>query len=161
VRPDTAGVASPATIDPSLGVKDDLYGAILVTDRVSPPTEEDNRAARTFINKLKRGWVSKAADYLVRRGKHYLWWEAAKSIFDDYLDEFESRPPTLYCIMGHTHVPDTAETRRDGVKCVYFNSGTWTGAGSRPRDRQHATYLDVRQDGKVWIQDWIHSPYLK
>jgi len=91
--------------------------------------------------------------------KHYLWWEAAKDVFEGYLAQVTVERPLVCCIMGHTHVPDTAEAEIKGKHCVYFNSGTWLGSGETVEDRQHATYLDVRETGKVWVQDWIRNPH--
>jgi predicted phosphodiesterase len=79
-------------------------------------------------------------------------------VLRQYLKEHEDNRPVIYCVMGHTHVPDTAEARISRRRCIYFNSGTWTGKGETVEDRQHATYLDVDEDGKVWVQDWIRNP---
>ena len=151
------GVASPATINLGPASGDNVYYAIRLTDVVAPPAPEDANAARRFIRNLKRGVVTKISESV----KHYLWWEAAKGIFEDYCAQPNVQTSVIYCVMGHTHVPDTGETTVDGNHCIYFNSGTWTGAGQNTEDRQHATYLDVRETGKVWIQDWIRDPYLE
>jgi len=145
------GVAAPTTVDLSRGVDNNVFGAIMVTDFVSPTPEAEKRTARSFLDRLKRGAVLKAGKAV----KHYLWWEAAKDIFADYLSATAPKPNTLYCVMGHTHVPDTGKTTVADVPCLYFNSGTWTCAGDTPTDRSYATYLDLRDTGEVWAQDWI------
>jgi len=144
------GVAPPTTVDLTRGVDNNVFGAIQVTDFESPTPEPEKRTARSFLDRLKRGAVLKAGKAL----KHYLWWEAAKDIFADYLAA-APKPKILYCVMGHTHVPDTGKITIADVPCLYFNSGTWTCAGDTPESRSYATYLDVRADGKVWAQDWI------
>jgi UDP-2,3-diacylglucosamine pyrophosphatase LpxH len=149
------GVASPATIGLGPQADDNVFYAIKLTDAVAPPADADVSAARRFINGLRRGVVTKVGESV----KHYLWWVAAKSVFEDYLKQDTVGRPVIYCVMGHTHVPDTADTRDQGKQCVYFNSGTWVGSGETVEDRQHATYLDVRDTGKVWIQDWIRNPH--
>jgi UDP-2,3-diacylglucosamine pyrophosphatase LpxH len=145
------GVAAPTTVDLSRGVENNVYGAIMVTAFESPTPEAEKKTARSFLDRLKRGAVLKAG----RAVKHYLWWEAAKDTFQGYLRGAAPKPKTLYCVMGHTHVPDTGETTVADVPCTYLNSGTWTCAGDTPEDRSYATYLDVRDTGKVWAQDWI------
>jgi UDP-2,3-diacylglucosamine pyrophosphatase LpxH len=150
------GVASPAVIGLGPGVENNIYYAIKVTDAVAPPPAAEVTAARQFIRGLRRGVVMKVG----KLAKHYLWWEAAKDLFGAYLGQATVERPLLYCIMGHTHVPDTAEVQIQGKHCVYFNSGTWVGSGETVEGRQHATYLDVRDTGKVWVQDWIRNPYL-
>jgi UDP-2,3-diacylglucosamine pyrophosphatase LpxH len=145
------GVAAPTTVDLSRGVENNIFGAILMTDFESPTPEDEKKTARSFLDRLKRGVVLKAGKAV----KHYLWWEAAQDIFKRYLAQGQLKPQTLYCVMGHTHVPDTGTTTANGVKCIYLNSGTWTCAGDTPKDRSYATYLDVRETGKVWAQDWI------
>ncbi|MFB3882517.1 MAG: metallophosphoesterase [Armatimonadota bacterium] len=156
------GVASPAMIGLGPQVDDNVFYAIKLTDAVSPPPATEVSAARAFIKGLRRGVVMKVGE----SAKHYLWWEAAKDVFDLYLGQVTVERPLIYCIMGHTHVPDTAEAEIGGKHCVYFNSGTWVGSGEAIEDRQHATYLDVdgrtdaNEKGKVWVQDWIRNPYL-
>ena len=156
------GVASPATIGLGPQVDDNVFYAIKMTDAVAPPAPAEVSVARQFIKGLRRGVVMKVGE----SAKHYLWWDAAKDVFADYLGQVTVERPLIYCIMGHTHVPDTAEAEIQGKHCVYFNSGTWVGSGEAVEDRQHATYLDVggRSDqterGKVWVQDWIRNPHL-
>ncbi len=145
------GVAAPTIVDLSRGVANNVYGAILTTEFESPTPEQEKRTARSFLNRLRHGVVLTAGKAV----KHYLWWEASKDIFEDYLEQAEIKPQTLYCVMGHTHVPDTGAVTVDSVPCIYFNSGTWTCSGDTPKDRSYATYLDVREDGKVWAQDWV------
>ena len=150
-----AGVASPATIGLGPQADNNVYYAIKLADTLAPPPEEAISSAGRFIRGLRRGVVTKVGESV----KHYLWWEAAKSVFEDYLHQDTADHPRVYCVMGHTHVPDTADTQVQGKQCVYFNSGTWVGSGETVEDRQHATYLDVRETGKVWVQDWIRNPY--
>jgi UDP-2,3-diacylglucosamine pyrophosphatase LpxH len=149
------GVASPATIGLGPQASDNVFYAIKLTDALAPTADADVSAARRFINGLRRGVVMRIGE----SAKHYLWWEAAKSVFEDYLKQDTVDRPMIYCVMGHTHVPDTADTQVQGKRCAYFNSGTWVGSGETVEDRQHATYLDVRETGKIWIQDWIRNPY--
>jgi len=148
------GVASPAAIGLGPQADNNVFYAIKLTDTLAPPAAAEVSAARRFIKGLRRGVVLKVGESV----KHYLWWEAAKGVFDDYLHQVTVERPLVYCIMGHTHVPDTAEMQAQGKECVYFNSGTWVGSGATVEDRQHATYLDVRETGKVWVQDWIRNP---
>ena len=150
-RIQTPGVAPPTTVDLNRGVGNNVFGAIMVTEMESPTPPKEKRIARSFLDRLKRGAVLKAGKAV----KHYLWWEAAKDIFQDYLSKPGPKPQTLYCVMGHTHVPDTGEITIADIPCTYLNSGTWTCAGDTPEDRSYATYLDIREDGKVWAQDWI------
>ncbi|MFB3882369.1 MAG: metallophosphoesterase [Armatimonadota bacterium] len=158
------GVAPPTTVDLSRGVENNVYGAIQVTDFESPTPEPEKRTARSFLDWLgtaeaarnlldwfRRRIVPKAA----KEVKHYLWWPAAQGIFRNYLSKPGPKPMTLYCVMGHTHVPDTGETTVADVPCTYLNSGTWTCAGDTPAARSYATYLDLRETGKLWAQDWI------
>jgi len=151
------GVASPATIGLGPQARDNVFYAIKLTDTLTPPAEADVSAARRFIRSLRRGVIMRVGESV----KHYLWWEAAKSVFEEYLAHATVERPVIYCLMGHTHVPDTADARIGAKHCIYFNSGTWTATGETVEDRQHATYLDVRETGKVWIQDWIRNPYLE
>jgi UDP-2,3-diacylglucosamine pyrophosphatase LpxH len=154
------GVASPAVIGLGPQVDDNVYYAIKVTDSVTPPPPAEVSAARRFIKGLRRGVVMKAG----KMAKQYLWWEAAKDVLGQYLAQVTIERPLIYCIMGHTHVPDEAEAGIYGRHCVYLNSGTWVGSGETVEDRQHATYLDVggrsaeTERGKVWVQDWIRNP---
>jgi UDP-2,3-diacylglucosamine pyrophosphatase LpxH len=150
-----AGVASPAAIGMSPETTENVYYAIKLADTTAPPSPEETSAARRFLQGLRRGIVKNVGGLV----KHHLWWEAAKDVFRDYLSQDTVDRPTIYCVMGHTHVPDTGETEMQGKRCLYFNSGTWTSAGEGVEDRQHATYLDVREDGKMWVQDWIRNPY--
>ena len=149
------GVVSPATINLGPASDNNVYYAIQLTNTVAPPAAPDVSSARRFLRNLKRGVVSAVADTV----KHHLWWEAAKEVFADYLKQQKVPRRTIYCVMGHTHVPDSAEIQLEGKRCLYLNSGTWTAGGESFEDRQHATYLDVREDGKVWVQDWIRNPY--
>lgn len=149
------GVAPPTTLDLSLRPDSNVYWAMRATNGLQPPTHQMKQSATAFLRKLKEGAFHRIADSV----KHYLWWEAAKHIFADYLKGARPKPKTVYSIMGHTHVPDTGTTRVRGVGCLYFNSGTWTCSGARPKDRSYATYLDLREDGVVWAQDWIWDRY--
>jgi len=151
------GVASPAVIGLGPQVDDNVFYAIKLTDAVAPPAPTEVSAARRFIRGLRRGVVMTVGKAV----KQYLWWEAAKDVFGDYLGQVAVERPVVYCIMGHTHVPDTGEAEIMGKQCVYFNSGTWVGSGETVEDRQHASYLDVRETGKVWVQDWIRNPHFE
>ena len=152
----TPGVESPALIGLETR-SDNIYYAIKVTDYEAPASKAEVAASRGWVARLRQGVIRR----LRRPVTHFIWWEAAKSVFEDYLRQHTDAPSTLYCIMGHTHVPDTGDERIDGRRCLYFNSGTWTGDGDQTEDRAHATYLDVDPEGKVWIQDWIRDPYPK
>ena len=150
-RREGPGVAPPTTVDLERGMDNNLYFAIRMAEVDSPTPEAEKKTAESFLKRLKRGAFLKAAKAL----KHYLWWEAAKDIFGDYLRQAQSKPQTLYCVMGHTHVPDWGEVTIDGVRCVYYNSVTWTCSGDTPEDRSYATYLYARDDGKMRVHDWV------
>ena len=62
--------------------------------------------------------------------------------------------PVLYQIYGHTHRADArdAEQLAGGVSGIYVNAGTWTD------EVDQGWYLDVDDNGKVWLQDWINEP---
>jgi UDP-2,3-diacylglucosamine pyrophosphatase LpxH len=148
------GVAPPTTVDLSLAPekqKNNVYWATRATSELLPATRQMRESAAAFLRKLRAGVFHKVADSV----KHYLWWPAAQDIFEHYFEQGQPKPQTLYCVMGHTHVPDTGETSVEGVLCIYFNSGAWTCAGEAPKDRSYATYLDLREDGRVWAQDWV------
>jgi len=149
------GVAPPSTLDLGLSPSGNSYEAMQVTNNLESPTHQMKQSTDAFFRKLAQGLVHKVADSV----KHYLWWEASKQIFGGYLSSSNPRPKTLYSLLGHTHVPDTGETKVGRVRCLYFNSGTWTCAGTRPKDRSYATYLDIRDTGTLWAQDWIWDRY--
>jgi UDP-2,3-diacylglucosamine pyrophosphatase LpxH len=151
-----AGVASPATIGLADEPQRNIYYGVQRTEKLAPPSLQDLNAARDFIQGLKHGVVAAVGMSV----KHVIWREAARSVFGDYLSQGTAERPVIYCIMGHTHVPDSQDWAIQGKQCIYLNSGTWVGSGDDLEDRQHATYLDVREDGKVWMQDWIRNPYL-
>ena len=150
-RREDPGVSPPSTVDLERGMDNNLYFAIRVAEVESPTPEAERKTAQRFLKRLKRNAFPKAAKAV----KHYLWWEAAKDTFSDYLKQTRSKPQTLYCVMGHTHVPDWGEITIAGVRCVYFNSVTWTCSGDTPEDRSYATYLYVRDDGKMRLHDWV------
>lgn len=108
-------------------------------------------------------WLQRLKDSAYREVseevRKLIWREAARDILQTYLAGPPDPRPLIYCIMGHTHLPDKLETATPGKDCIYFNSGTWAGSGETVEDRQHATYLDVRETGIVWMQDWIRNPY--
>ena len=148
------GVGSPGEI--GLGVRDDnIYYSVRLTEVEAPVSEADAKESRRWLKLLKRGVIAR----LRRPATHFIWWQAAKGWCEEWLRANPGTPATVYCVMGHTHVPDTAEARIGGRKCVYFNSGTWTGQGASLGDRKHATYLEVDGSGRVWLQDWIHDRY--
>jgi UDP-2,3-diacylglucosamine pyrophosphatase LpxH len=91
--------------------------------------------------------------------KHLIWRKAARTVVADYLGQAQKEDrPVMYCLMGHTHVPDYEESTVQNKQCLYLNSGTWVSSGDDVEDHQHATYLDVDAAGKVWLQDWIRNP---
>ena len=147
------GVASPARIGLGPDVKNNVFHAIKVADAEAPPSAAQVSSARNWIEKLKQGIFRK----LRREVTHYIWWAAAKTVCADYLQQGDPAQPTLYCVLGHTHVPDSGQVQLGDTKCLYLNSGTWTGQGKTVEDRQHATYLDVDPQGTIWIQDWIRD----
>lgn len=149
------GVLSPAKLDLA-ATGNNLYHAIQLDYAVAPPSPAQEKAARRWIKGLARGVISKIGE----AGKELIWWQAAKHIIGEYLEQCATASATIYCIMGHTHLPDTAEDKVVGRNWRYFNSGTWTGAGAEHEDRKQATYLDVREDGRLWVQDWIWDRYL-
>jgi UDP-2,3-diacylglucosamine pyrophosphatase LpxH len=150
------GVASPATIGLDKQPDQNIYRAIERTERQAPPTPEDRGAASRFLQGLRHGVVTAVGESV----KHLVWREAARSIVGEYLDQADREErPVMYCLMGHTHVPDHEDSTVQGKPCLYLNSGTWVSSGDNVEDRQHATYLDVDATGKVWLQDWIRDPY--
>jgi UDP-2,3-diacylglucosamine pyrophosphatase LpxH len=166
------GVAPPTTVDLDLAPpqrRNNVYWATRATNELQPATARDVAVTRSFLDWLNRAALPKAQGFLDRfraravleagkAVKHYIWWPAAKDIFADYLSGESPKPQTLYCIMGHTHVTDTGKITIADVPCLYFNSGTWTCA-DLPEARSYATYLDVREDGTLWAQDWIWDRY--
>jgi UDP-2,3-diacylglucosamine pyrophosphatase LpxH len=148
------GVGEPSAIGLGPQVENNVYYAIKMSEAEAPALREDILAGGGWLRDLKNNMLT-AVEVTV---KHVIWWLAARQVFRLYLKNYPQRRRTIYCIMGHTHVPDTAEFQIRGNHCIYFNSGTWTGKGRTKEDRQHATYLDVDEQGKVWIQDWIRNP---
>lgn len=86
--------------------------------------------------------------------KKAIWWAAALHKMRDYIREHD-HPRKLYQVFGHTHRSFVGEQEKgvgvmqDGVECFYLNSGGWTD------DTNEGWYLDVDENGKVWLQDWI------
>jgi UDP-2,3-diacylglucosamine pyrophosphatase LpxH len=148
------GVASPAAINLPAQPESNIFRAIGAAEQAAPTTKQEMDKAGNWLQRLKDGAFRKVTGEV----KNAIWREAAKDICEDFLGR--RNPPLVYCTMGHTHVPDTYQFDVSGKPCIYFNSGTWTGAGDAEEDRAHATYLDLREDGKLWIQDWIRDPYL-
>jgi hypothetical protein len=153
----TPGVGSPAAVRLGPEVQNNIYYAVQAAEKATPPSKRDLETARKWVDHLKAGLIRKVTG----ETKNYIWREAAEDVFRDYLKGHQDPRPIIYCVMGHTHVPDKHEMDVNGKHCIYFNSGTWTGAGDGEEDRAYATYLDVREDGKIWMQDWIHDPYLE
>jgi UDP-2,3-diacylglucosamine pyrophosphatase LpxH len=152
------GVGTPAAVNLAMQPESNIYYAIRDAAKAAPPTKRDLERARRWIDHMKDDVVKKVGGEV----KSYIWREAAEDIFKDYAagrGKNDSRR-VIYCVMGHTHVPDKHEMDVDGRHCIYLNSGTWTGAGAAEEDRAYATYLDLRDDGTVWIQDWIRNPHL-
>ena len=173
----TPGVGSPAMIGLDKEPAHNVYYAIQQQPQASP---EDQSAASSFnqvVQQAKQQTIPSSEDKSTVSGliqsacqtvvdalgdpvKHLIWRQAARSVVDDYLGGADKLDrPVIYCVMGHTHVPDYDEWTIAEKQCVYLNSGTWTGTGASTEDRRHATYLDVDANGKVWVQDWIRDPY--
>jgi len=108
------GVDSPARINLGPDADNNVYYAIRLTDTLAPPSKKEVGLAQTWISRL-RGRVNRK---LAGKVKHYLWWEAAKKVCKDYLRKAGDHRPVLYCVMGHTHVPDTGETQIRGKHCI-------------------------------------------
>jgi len=105
-----------------------------------------------FMDELKR--------ILAELGKPFIlgnWRRAAKEEMREYVADtiHAGKPlaPVLYLTFGHTHRTDKLEDidLGNGVKGTYFNTGSWS------QDTSQGPYLDVREDGKVWLQDWINE----
>jgi predicted phosphodiesterase len=91
------------------------------------------------------------------------WWWAALARVGNVLDAaVVPVTPAIHQIFGHTHRADVRGTVMASVvkdKCIaggvevgYSNSGTWAG------NTNLGNYLDIDEQGNVWVQDWIHEP---
>ena len=157
-------IAAPGVNSPSAagaGRRDkNVYYALKLAQVNAPLSEGEVADSGSWLDALKR-LKDGAVEIFRKPVTHAIWWEASKEVFRDYLDGQQQPPATLYCVMGHTHVPDTGEATISGTHCIYLNSGTWAGEGNTPRDRSFATYLDVDDVGKVWVQDWISDRWTR
>lgn|GEM_PF-2219977 len=98
------------------------------------------RFRRLITGKLKREW----------------WAQAAVDQMQKYADDTtalgESLKQNLYLIYGHTHRADYRDDIHiKGTHGIYINSGTWTESSDR------GWYLDVDENGKIWLRDWINE----
>jgi UDP-2,3-diacylglucosamine pyrophosphatase LpxH len=87
--------------------------------------------------------------------KRAIWWAAALHKMREYISEQNCSGKRLYQVFGHTHRAFVGEeskgvgVEQNGVQCFYINSGGWTD------DTSEGWYLDVNEDGIVYLQDWI------
>lgn len=85
------------------------------------------------------------------------WWREALDEMESYisrrLSEEKDVKPVLYQIYGHTHRADPRDpVMKHGIQCIYINAGTWTESADQ------GWYLDIDENGKIWLQDWINEP---
>lgn len=105
-----------------------------------------------------RAWLWRLCDKATVKPRMEWWWDAALREMGSYLEKTTAEngvvKPVLYQIYGHTHRADArdAQPLTAGVSGVYINAGTWT------EEVDQGWYLDVDENGKVWLQDWINEP---
>lgn len=178
----TLGVISPGEIDLAAQAAETVYEAILNLESAAPPSTRDMQTARRWIQELEawsqpsrplrvpravaavydwvKGLFRPAFPRIAGVAARVIWRAAAEAVFQKQVAQQPGATGRIYCVMGHTHLPDRMAAEVAGRECRYLNSGTWTESGETPEDRQSATYLDVRETGKVWVQDWISDPYV-
>jgi len=129
--------AIPGRFDPREVAKDDVRGAL---------------GHREFM----KDWKKIAAEL----GKPLIlanWRRAAEAEMLQYVTDTshagKQLTPMVYLTFGHTHRTDKFEgiPLAEGVKGAYFNTGSWA------QEVPQGPYLDVDEDGKVWLQDWINE----
>jgi UDP-2,3-diacylglucosamine pyrophosphatase LpxH len=129
------------------------------------PGENAYHAAKQGQKPLPKASIwSKIKQFLWTRGADFIagptmewWWKSAVEDMDKYITSAKSKgeivKANLYQIYGHTHRADPRDpVKRGNTACFYINAGTWT------RSAKQGWYLDVDNDGKIWLQDWINEP---
>lgn len=141
-------------------VGENAYEAIpqsLKLDRVTKPDLKEALGKPEVMKELK--------DIFSELGKPFIkanWRKAAVHEMRQHVAKSikagEPVAPEIYLIFGHTHRIDKKEDINlgNGITGMYLNAGSWA------VELDQGPYLDVREDGKVWLQDWINeTPKMK
>jgi UDP-2,3-diacylglucosamine pyrophosphatase LpxH len=152
-----AGVIQPVPVEPGKNA----YWTIRDKESFLPEP--------TLWSKIKDAFVDIGDEMTEPQRMGYFFWRAKRQM-RKYISDCRSRPdetmkPTLYQLYGHTHCADARGAHDkedekekmdmftlDGVRCIYINSGSWIG------DSDDGWYVDINEDGKAWLQEWINEP---
>lgn len=155
-RPDHPGPFPVVGTLPSINVAsgENAYKAVL---RQQQPL----RSAKVKISLWDR--IKNAFGCALAPATREVFWQNALDEMQQFIDDQHGKGGfrNLYLIYGHTHAADARVEHPlvyQGVVCRYLNSGTWT-EGNAPGAEivDQGWYVDIRENGTVWLQDWINE----
>ncbi|MHB1456750.1 MAG: metallophosphoesterase [Armatimonadota bacterium] len=144
IRAETTGIIDPGRVESG-------QTAYKAAKQRQSPLEKP-----AFLSSITK-WIWEKLQISVIQPKMEWWWSAAIDRMSEYVNKVssEGKPvtQTIYQIFGHTHATDprNAVQIAPGISGIYINAGSWT------EDADQGPYLDIREDGKVWLQDWINE----